>query len=125
MENKKEKEEPSSITSLESFSVYSEIYDKDVHLIRMLFTKECGYTFLAYFIRQSVKLKDIYKYVSEYFSHVPEVGLYLDKEYKVKVENSEELLKDYIVRMNLHPVYPMPERVVYRFFFDDGRHPHN
>lgn len=76
----------------------------------IVFTKECGYEFVGYFLEDDTAT-DLYNYVERFYAHVTTpIHLYLDGE---PVEKDSTLIAK-LVRTS-KPIYPPPERVVYRF----------
>lgn len=84
-------------------------------------TKCCNYsTFVL--VNKRATLLDLYKEVSIWFECKTVKELYI-------VSNSEKhtipitemvQLKDYIYSQNMKPIYPVPNKVVYRIYLDDG-----
>ena len=95
-------------------------------------SKFCGYSEFLFIFKNSTLL-DLYKNVSNQFSCYDIKGLYIRNEKTMAVERiplTEKItIRYYIVQINnskdeikdmMRPVYPLPNKVVFKIYLDDG-----
>ena len=86
--------------------------------IRICIEKCCDYKFII-LLNGNARLKDIYNYVIQFYSHVTEpLLLYLDKEHTKMIPNNEIYISKYLERNKITSITSMELPVVYKFYLD-------
>jgi len=86
--------------------------------IKICISKCCGYNFMVLMNNYS-RLCDLYKYVTQIYSHVSEpILLYLDENHEKMIPNNEILINDYLRYNNIKPYTNINLPIVYKFYLD-------
>ena len=86
--------------------------------IKICIEKCCGYKFI-FLLNGNARLKDLYNYVIQFYSHMTEpILLYLDKEHKIMIPNNEIYLSKYFEKNKILSCTEIGNPVVYKFYLD-------
>ena len=95
-------------------------------------TKCCGYSTFVFLYKED-KVMDLYVQVAKHFGCKNISGLYILGKDDIIINlpfNSHTTLKEFVIDAAKNnplfkPIYDVPLPVVYRIYFDDGRHEHH
>jgi len=86
-------------------------------------TKCCGYSFIQLVYKDNT-LNELYHNISLELSHLTIASLFLENinGERLEIPRNAMTVRDFVIANQqwFIPIYPLPSKVVYRIFFDDG-----
>tara|TARA_Y100001970_G_scaffold292480_1_gene433930 strand:- start:963 stop:1313 length:351 start_codon:yes stop_codon:yes gene_type:complete len=95
------------------------LYNYEKASVKICVEKCCDYKYI-FFLNEYQNLNDIYNYVVSFYMHITKpIHLYIDKERKIEVPNTNKIfIKNYLHQNKILASSNMNVPVVYKFYMD-------